>query len=157
VIILLSSALNCKKKISGLKHIRGILYEEYPNQHVAPLSSSVGTASANSVVTAMASRKKSAADEDMFAMNCRACGLHKKTIKGLKMHIKLLHLRSGRFQCVRCQFTANMLNSIYTHYKIQHPDAENPDFVERTTEGQNFSHDFWKENWGIPTLQVIGN
>jgi hypothetical protein len=47
-----------------------------------------------------------------------------------------------------------MLNSVFTHYKIQHPEAENADYVERSTEGHNFSQDFWKEEWGIPTVQV---
>ena len=56
--------------------------------------------------------------------------------------------------CFRCQFTANMLNSMSTHYKIKHPEAENPDYVERSTDSQNFSQEFWKEEWGIPTLQV---
>ena len=33
-----------------------------------------------------------------------------KTVKGLKMHIKLMHLRTGRFRCRRCEFSANILN-----------------------------------------------
>ena len=87
-------------------------------------------------------------------MKCKECGLQKKTIKGLKMHIKLLHLRTGKFLCRRCQFSANMMNSINTHYKIKHPECEpeNPDFEERSDEKLNFSHEFWKESWDIPTL-----
>ena len=107
--------------IPGLKHIRGILYEAYPDLPSAPIRNPSNTASVPSTTTSIPSRKKSLPDEDLFSMNCKECGLYKKTIKGLKMHIKLLHLRSGRFQCVRCKFTANILNSIFTHYKIQHP------------------------------------
>jgi hypothetical protein len=49
-----------------------------------------------------------------------------------------------------------MLNSVFTHYKIQHSEADSPDFEERTTDGQNFSQEFWKEQWGIPTKEVSG-
>ena len=51
-------------------------------------------------------------------MDCKECGLHKKTIKSLKMHIKLVHLRTGKFLCKRCNFSANFKNSIVTHYKV---------------------------------------
>ena len=34
---------------------------------------------------------------DSFPMKCRECGIAKKTVKGLKMHIKLMHLRTGRW------------------------------------------------------------
>ena len=75
------------------------------------------------------------------------------SLKGLKMHIKLLHLRTGKFQCGRCEYSANMLNSISAHYKIKHPDAaEQPDYEERSDDKMIFSHDFWKDQWGIPTL-----
>ena len=90
---------------------------------------------------------------DNFPMKCRECGLQKKTIKGLKMHIKLLHLRTGKFLCRRCEFSANMINSIKTHYKIKHPEAAGqPDYEERSDDKMIFSHEFWKDRWGIPTL-----
>ena len=61
-----------------------------------------------------------------------------------------------RFRCRRCEFSANILNSLHTHYKIKHPEAdqERPDFEERADddEAKVFSHDFWKEEWGVPTL-----
>ena len=69
------------------------------------------------------------------------------------MHIKLLHLRTGKFQCRRCEYSANMVNSINTHYKIKHSEAaDNPDYEERSDDKMIFSHEFWKEEWGIPTL-----
>ena len=34
---------------------------------------------------------------DSFPMKCGECGIAKKTVKGLKMHIKLMHLRTGRW------------------------------------------------------------
>ena len=61
-----------------------------------------------------------------------------------------------RFRCRRCEFSANILNSLHTHYKIKHPEADQdqPDFEERPDddEGKVFSHEFWKAQWGIPTL-----
>ena len=43
-----------------------------------------------------------------------------------------------RFRCRRCEFSANILNSIHTHYKIKHPEAdqENPDFEERADDDE---------------------
>ena len=42
--------------------------------------------------------KQPSVDEvDSFPMKCRECGIAKKTVKGLKMHIKLMHLRTGRW------------------------------------------------------------
>ena len=97
--------------------------------------------------------EKTVDEVDNFPMKCKECGLQKKTIKGLKMHIKLLHLRTGKFLCKRCQFSANMVNSINTHYKIKHPEAaEQPDFEERCDDKMIFSHEFWKQDWDIPTL-----
>ena len=37
--------------------------------------------------------KPSVDEVDSFPMKCRECGIVKKTVKGLKMHIKLMHLR----------------------------------------------------------------
>ena len=55
-----------------------------------------------------------------------------------------------------CEFSANILNSIHTHYKIKHPEAnqDRPDFEERADgdKAKVFSHDYWKDTWGIPTL-----
>ena len=33
---------------------------------------------------------------DSFPMKCKECDIMMKTVKGLKMHIKLMHLRTGR-------------------------------------------------------------
>jgi hypothetical protein len=85
---------------SGLKHIRGILYEEYPDQVIVPVrSNAASTSGSGTAGSSLQNRKKSSAEEDQFAMSCKECGRHNKTIKGLKMHIKLLHLKSGKFQC----------------------------------------------------------
>ena len=148
------------RDMPGLKHIRGILYEEYPDMVFEDANYETTSSTSKSASTSFdGSKKKEAATEkavdevDNFPMKCKECGLQKKTIKGLKMHIKLLHLRTGKFLCKRCQFSANMVNSINTHYKIKHPEAaEDPDFEERSDGKMVFSHDFWKDNWGIPTL-----
>ena len=44
----------------------------------------------------------------------------------------------SRFRCRRCEFSANILNSIHTHYKIKHPEAdqEHPDFEERADDDE---------------------
>ena len=60
---------------------------------------------------------------DIYAMACKACGMEKQTVSGLKMHIKVLHLHLGRFQCRHCSFTANLKKSINGHYKANHPDS----------------------------------
>ena len=139
-----------KRDMPGLKHIRGILYEEYPDMPYDYEIVEVPQIQENSKKKDKES--KTVDEVDNFPMKCKECGLQKKTIKGLKMHIKLLHLRTGKFLCRRCQFSANMMNSINTHYKIKHPEAEKPDFEERGDEKLNFSHEFWKEEWNIPTL-----
>ena len=90
-------------------------------------------------------------------MSCVKCGIEKKTIKALKMHIKLTHLRTGRYRCKLCEYSANIVNSIETHFKIRHPEAEDggqAKFEEKAeNESQSFSHEFWKAEWNIPTLQ----
>ncbi len=59
------------------------------------------------------------------------------------------------YRCKRCQYSANILASIHTHYKIKHADAaESPDFEEGTEDEQqaSFTQEFWKAEWDIPTL-----
>ena len=49
-------------------------------------------------VATMPENQQPSVDEvDSFPMKCRECGIAKKTVKGLKMHIKLMHLRTGRW------------------------------------------------------------
>ena len=163
-----------KRDMPGLKHIRGILYEEYsslgipappastpkprlvnkknlkvedakPQNTINPVNVPVGTSEdLNKSIDDLA---------DNFPMKCMECSLPKKTIKGLKMHIKLMHLRTGKFLCQKCEFSANILSSINTHYKIKHPDAEVADFEEKKEETKSFSQEYWKGNWLIPTLE----
>jgi hypothetical protein len=153
-----------RRNMPGLRHIRGILYDEkdaytYEAQ-MAKTTSAVPATTITPVVVdyvptvvKAASSGKAVDEVDYFPMKCRNCGITKKTVKGIKMHIKLLHLRTGKFRCTQCQFSANILNSIHTHYKIKHPEsADNPDFEERADEANVFSHEYWKDNWDIPTL-----
>ena len=145
-----------RRDMPGLKHIRGILYEEYPDMVYEDVIEVKASSSKSWDIKKQQKddKKIKEIDEvDNFSMKCKDCGLQKKTIKGLKMHIKLLHLRTGKFLCKRCPFSANMMNSITTHYKIKHPEAaDQPDFEERSDDKMNFSHEFWKEEWNIPTL-----
>ena len=76
------------------------MYEDYPDLPVAPAAGS-SFGAVDSFTASASSRKKGSADEDAFEMSCKECGLVKQNIKGLKMHIKLLHLKSGKFQCAR--------------------------------------------------------
>ena len=163
-----------KRDMPGLKHIRGILYEEYSSLGIPPLPASTPQPrmvnKKNLKVEDMKHRNtlnpvndpagsfedlnKSIDDlADNFPMKCMECSLPKKTIKGLKMHIKLMHLRTGKFLCQKCEFSANILSSINTHYKIKHPDAEVADFEEKKEETKSFSQEYWKDNWLIPTLE----
>ncbi|TRY71102.1 hypothetical protein TCAL_15037 [Tigriopus californicus] len=148
------------RNMSGLKHIRGILYDEEPTT-TNPFKGDKSKAFFKASHSQSSQSGENPADidskvmdeADNFPMDCKECGIQKKTIKSLKMHIKLLHLRTGKFLCSRCQFSANILNSIHTHYKIQHPEAQsNPDFEERTNETKVFSHEYWNTHWNIPTL-----
>lgn len=142
-----------RRDMPGLKHIRGILYEEYPMAAYEAQPEDSKSEVKTNVKSSNPSGNKNVDEVDNFPMKCKECGLQKKTIKGLKMHIKLLHLRTGKFLCQRCQFSANMLNSINTHYKIKHPEAaDKPDYEERSDDKMIFSHEFWKEKWNIPTL-----
>ncbi len=147
-----------RRDMPGLKHIRGILYEDYSDMDYVPIPEPPAVPLSSKTTKPAVSEKpvKTAPvidEADNFPMKCKECGLQKKTIKGLKMHIKLLHLRTGKFLCKVCQFSANMLNSINTHYKIKHPEkAEVPDYEERSDDKMVFSHEFWKSDWGIPTL-----
>lgn len=151
------------RNMPGSKHIRGILYDEEPPP-VIPFKKSMSASGLTSVATASAAPSEKSVDEaDNFELDCRECGISKKTVKSLKMHIKLLHLRTGKFLCKQCQYSANILGSINTHYKIQHPEFQGePDFEERSSEeAKTFTHEFWKAEWGIPTLaerkQMVAN
>ena len=97
---------------------------------------------------------------DFYPMQCKECGFSKKTVTGLKMHIKLNHLQVGKMQCRHCVFTANLKVSIYGHYRNKHPETitfedgqEKIDYEERSSEAQTFGQDYWKEEWGIPTME----
>merc|ERR1719454_261625 len=97
---------------------------------------------------------------DFYPMQCKECGFSKKTVTGLKMHIKLNHLQVGKMQCRHCVFTANLKVSIYGHYRNKHPETitledgqEKIDYEERSSEAQTFSQDYWKQEWGIPTIE----
>ena len=97
---------------------------------------------------------------DFYPMQCKECGFSKKTVTGLKMHIKLNHLQVGKMQCRHCVFTANLKVSIYGHYRNKHPETitledgqEKIDYEERSSEAQTFSQDYWRQEWGIPTIE----
>lgn len=94
---------------------------------------------------------------DFYPMKCKECNVSKKTVTGLKMHIKLIHMHLGKFQCKHCNFTANIKGSIQGHYKNKHPDSNKDsqdqfNFNERSSDPQTYSQEYWKTNWDIPTL-----
>jgi len=102
-----------------VKHIRGILFEE-ENADEPPKRKYKGSSGSsnnvnNSVETIHDAQPKvkeppsKEEDVDNFPMNCKACDLPKKSIKALKTHIKLMHLRTGKFRypitlCIRIVF-----------------------------------------------------
>ena len=183
------------RDMEGLKHIRGILYEdgeEFVKKKIHKASSkkkerkedtalkkeeampkkepqdsmdksidafleidhsgmSIGDAELNEITKT---------ELDFYPMQCKECGFSKKTVTGLKMHIKLNHLQVGKMQCRHCVFTANLKVSIYGHYRNKHPETitledgqEKIDYEERSSEAQTFSQDYWKQEWGIPTIE----
>ena len=173
------------RDMEGLKHIRGILYDDLEDEaaikqaakeskarirkqeeeirkekqnqeYYADLDTSAEEAKVANKVTA----KNVKNELDHFPMSCKECGFHKKTVTGMKMHIKLNHLGVGKFQCRRCVFSANLTNSIQGHYRNKHPEfvstgdqgQEVFEYAEKVASAQNFSEEFWKQDWNIPTL-----
>ena len=185
------------REMEGMKHIRGILYEDYEEQKKVSSSKKVKKSeimprpeesqtvavqklAQKPVTIKLTSEKRHPESEiqvkptalnkklvkncdksklDNFPMNCQQCSFHKKTVTGLKMHIKLNHLGVGKFQCSHCVFSANLPVSIKGHYRKKHPEyvveqdgQETFDYKETNSSAQNFNEEFWKENWGIPTI-----
>ena len=171
------------RDMEGLKHIRGILYDDLEDEaavkHAARLekaklrkleqqeqrkqqgASQIEEHHEEVQSTGKANDKSVKNKLDNYPMVCKECGFHKKTVTGMKMHIKLNHLQVGKFQCRHCVFTANLTNSIQGHYRNKHPEhvgrddegQEVFDYAEKVASAQNFGELFWKDNWDIPTLK----
>jgi len=95
-------------------------------------------------------------DIDFYPSQCKECQMDKKTVTGLKMHIKLMHLGQGRYVCRYCSFTANLKKPMTGHTKSKHADqlgTSSPDdhCIERTVISENYSQEYWKTEWNIPT------
>jgi len=163
-----------------LKHIRGILFDENGGQDKVKkgpikkrkqLEQDIivieGPVEHDQIIETKKSSKKIAAFKtqsqiskaklDYYPMKCKQCNVSKKTITGLKMHIKLIHMHLGKFQCKHCNFTANIKGTIQGHYKNKHPDSNKDseelfEFNERNSEAKTYNQEFWKLNWDIPTL-----
>merc|ERR1740123_1091656 len=166
------------RDMEGLKHIRGILYDDMEDDTVIKAAAREKKARAKKLVekealervdpdssleeakSAAKTGKASRTELDFYPMSCKECGFSKKTVTGMKMHIKLNHLGVGKFQCRECVFSANLTNSIHGHYRNKHPEKVNTndqgqevfDYAEKVTSAQNFSEEFWRDEWGIPTL-----
>jgi len=175
------------REMEGIKHIRGILYDDFvvEKEQRKPTKLSIvkklkkGERSEEiNIKTESGPEKKETVEEDVnptptksikgvskteldnFPMKCKECDFPKKTVTGLKMHIKLNHLQLGKFQCQHCVFTANLKVSIQGHYRNKHTETvfkENGqdkfDYIERSSDAQTFTEAYWKEIWGIPTLE----
>ena len=175
------------REMEGIKHIRGILYDDFvvEKEQRKPTKLSIvkklkkGERSEEiNIKTESDPEKKETVEEDVnptptksikgvskteldnFPMKCKECDFPKKTVTGLKMHIKLNHLQLGKFQCQHCVFTANLKVSIQGHYRNKHTETvfkENGqdkfDYIERSSDAQTFTEAYWKEIWGIPTLE----
>lgn len=99
-----------RRDMPGVRHIRGILYDNGADgtilqvQHAPRLgkksNQKAGAPNSGSgdLGAGIDSQAQGPDDDDEFPMSCKECGIQKKTIKGLKMHIKLLHLRTGKFR-----------------------------------------------------------
>ena len=166
------------RDMEGLKHIRGILYDDMEDEAVIKQAARIKKArikkekekealvrvdpeSTRETVKSEKKMGKAAKTElDFYPISCRECGFSKKTVTGMKMHIKLNHLGVGKFQCRKCVFSANLTNSIQGHLRNKHPESvttndqgqEVFDYAEKVSSAQNFSEEFWKNEWGIPTV-----
>lgn len=80
--------------IAGLRHIRGILFDDSSEDYFEDRGDGEGK-----TVSGVSGKS----DEDSMAIDCVKCGLRKSSVKGLKMHILLVHLKSGKFKCTRCE------------------------------------------------------
>ena len=145
------------RDMEGLKHIRGILYDDLEDEAAIKQAAKISKANLKKIEALKAEAEADALKElnynnslnekktpnikqdaksvknelDFYPMACRECGFSKKTITGIKMHIKLNHLQVGKFQCSHCVFSANLTNSIQGHYRNKHPD-----FVTKDELGQ---------------------
>ena len=166
------------RDMEGLKHIRGILYDDMEDEAVIKQAARIKKArikkekekealvrvDPESIRETVKSEKKmgkaAKTELDFYPISCRECGFSKKTVTGMKMHIKLNHLGVGKFQCRKCVFSANLTNSIQGHLRNKHPESvttndqgqEVFDYAEKVSSAQNFSEEFWKNEWGIPTV-----
>jgi len=177
------------REMEGIKHIRGILYDDFEvekEQRKVPKlnitkkirkSEKIEKTEDFSIKTTFEPVKKDTVNEspvptptktkkgasktelDYYPMKCKECDFPKKTVTGLKMHIKLNHLQLGKFQCQHCVFTANLKVSIQGHYRNKHTETvvkedgqDKFDYIERSSEAQTFTQEYWKEIWGLPTM-----
>ena len=126
------------RDMEGYKHIRGILYDELEDEAAIKQATKVSKVrlkkieekreldkqvnkeeSFHDVPHAVVEQKSKGmkSELDFHPMSCKECGFSKKTVTGMKMHIKLNHLQVGKFQCRHCVFSANLTNSIQGHYR----------------------------------------
>ena len=126
------------RDMEGYKHIRGILYDELEDEAAIKQAAKVSKVrlkkieekreldkqvnkeeSFHDVPHAVVEQKSKGmkSELDFHPMSCKECGFSKKTVTGMKMHIKLNHLQVGKFQCRHCVFSANLTNSIQGHYR----------------------------------------
>eukprot|EP00090_Calanus_glacialis_P018800 TRINITY_DN29123_c0_g1_i1.p1 TRINITY_DN29123_c0_g1~~TRINITY_DN29123_c0_g1_i1.p1 ORF type:complete len:3087 (-),score=783.11 TRINITY_DN29123_c0_g1_i1:152-8311(-) len=172
------------REMEGIKHIRGILYDDFEIEKeqrkvpklniskkirkaekkedlsVKPLSEPEKTEVVKVDPSPTLTKSKASKTElDYYPMKCKECDFPKKTVTGLKMHIKLNHLQLGKFQCQHCVFTANLKVSIQGHYRNKHTDTvlkedgqDKFDYIERSSDAQAFTQEYWKEIWGVPTM-----
>ena len=181
------------RDMEGLKHIRGILYDEDTEElkrkivktavkrekkekredalqkEILPHREDIAMDSFIDFNTSMDSSVDldknhsnaiTKSELDFYPMQCKECGFTKKTVTGLKMHIKLNHLGVGKMQCRHCVFTANLKVSIHGHYRNKHPETitqvgggDKFDYIERSSEAQTFSQEYWTDKWGIPSME----
>jgi len=174
------------REMEGVKHIRGILYDDVEaekEQRKVPkliITKKIRKAEKKEDVsikvhpdqknpelhteeiksTGKAIKKATKTELDFYPMKCKECDFPKKTVTGLKMHIKLNHLQLGKFQCQHCIFTANLKVSIQGHYRNKHTATvikedglDKFDYIERSSDAQTFTQDYWKEIWGVPTME----
>jgi len=80
----------------GLRHIRGILFDDSSEDYLE-----------QQLDDATVSSEGGKIDEDFYPLECAKCGLRKSSVRAIKMHILLAHLKSGKFRCTRCEVSVD--------------------------------------------------
>lgn len=106
-------------------------------------------------------RSSSSSDNENFKIEyekdftCRHCQIKVSDLVSLKAHIKVTHLKLGRFRCTYCFTTFQTEALAWKHCKNEHPfDEAKP---EINPEAAKLKEDFWKTEYGFQNDKILKN